>query len=69
MHILVSFKIEIKIKIIMIHSRPNIYKYMILKDFHPPLMKEEQLRNNAELYLFSDHHILSYLAKFLLLDL
>ena len=57
-HLLVSFKI--KIKIIMIHSRLNVYKYMVLHNFHSPSMKEEQLRNKIKLYPISNHFILSY---------
>ena len=63
-HLLVSFKI----KIIMTHSSPNVYKYMVLHDFHSPFMKEERLRKKAKLYPLSNHLILSYPAKFLLLN-
>ena len=52
--LLVSFKIEIKIKIIKTHSRPNVYKYMVLYDFHLPSMKEEQLRKKIKLCPLSD---------------
>ena len=50
------------------YSHPNVYKYMVLQDFHSPFMKEEQLRKKAKLYLLSNHTILSYRVKFLLLD-
>ena len=67
-HLIVSFKIEIKIKIIMTHSHQNAYKYMVLHDFHSPSVKEERLRKKAKLYLLSDHPILSHSTKFILLD-
>ena len=67
-HLLVSFKIEMKIKIIMTHSHQNVYKYMALHDFHSPSMKEERLRKKAKSYMLSDHPILSHSIKFILLD-
>ena len=63
-HLLVS----IKIKIIMTLSRPNVYKYMVLYDFHSPSMKEERLREKTKLYPLFNQLILSYPAKFLLLN-
>ena len=50
------------------HSCSNVYKYMVLCDFHSPSMKEEQLREKTKLYLLLNHPILSYPAKFLLLN-